>query len=271
MSLPFAVEAGICAADAEARRSLEAAAIDLGAGLEAGYIELRDGLEGEQFKLRAGHYFRFRREMTSSDDDNLAAVPRKQRRMIRIGQRSGLSARVGDDFEIFYDLYARSVRRLGTPVFPLSYFRLLRQLFGDDCVVLTVRHEAKPAAAVLSFFFRDTVLPYYAGSRRDLQSYAPNDFMYWELMRYAARRGMRRFDFGRSKAGTGAFAFKRHWGFQPEPLHYRVHSFSGTDLPERSLDAAPMVALRRLWSCLPLWVTKLAGPAIVRRMGPYYT
>jgi FemAB-related protein (PEP-CTERM system-associated) len=271
MSLPFAVEGGICALDAEAQRGLEAAAIDLGRALETDYVELRDGAESEQFQVRAASYFRFRREMTSSDDDNLARVPRKQRRMIRVGQRSGLKARIGDDFGAFYDLYARSVRRLGTPVFPLSYFQLLRRRFGEECALLTVWHGATPVAAVLSFFFRDTVLPYYAGSRRDLPGFAANDFMYWELMRHAARRGLRRFDFGRSRAGSGAFAFKRHWGFEPEPLHYRVHCFADSELPERSLSTAPIQVLRRFWRYLPLWLTKLAGPPIVRRMGPYYT
>lgn len=272
LSLPFAVEAGICAADGEAQRALEAAALELGRSSGARYLELRDGLEGDGFSVRQGSYFRFRRPFGESDEENLLAVPRKQRRMIRLGQRSGLVARIGtEQLATFHDLYARSVRRLGTPVFARSYFRLLCERFGDACELLTIYRGETPAAAVLSFFFRGAVIPYYAGSRRELYRYGVNDLLYWELMRHARRRGMHTFDFGRSKAGTGAFAYKQHWGFAPEPLRYRVHACGGGDVPERSLGDGPVALLRRGWSRLPLWATKLLGPPIVRRFGAYYT
>jgi len=272
LSLPFAAEAGVCAADAEAQRALEQTAVDLGITLGASYLELRDGLDGEDFVTRTGPYYRFRRELAASDRENLLAVPRKQRRMIRVGQRSGLVVRLGTaDIEAFHDLYARSVRRLGTPVFSCDYFRLLCERFGEACMLLTVHHGGTPAAGVLSFLYKDVVMPYYAGSRRELYRSAVNDFLYWELMREALRRGLRIFDFGRGKRGTGAYAFKQHWGFNPEPLRYRAHPCGRRLAEQRSLDDAPMKWLRRAWSRLPLSLTKLLGPTIVRRFGPYYT
>jgi FemAB-related protein (PEP-CTERM system-associated) len=273
LSLPFAVEGGVCADNDEARRALEAAAVDLGVACGARYLELRDGLEGgEGFRPRPGPYFRFRRALAGSDEDNLRAIPRKQRRMIRVGERAGLQARTGDEhLEAFHDLYARSVRRLGTPVFARAYFRTLCERFGDACVLLTVYREQTPAAAVLSFFFKDTVIPYYAGSRRELGEYAVNDFLYWQLMCLAQRRGARAFDFGRSKEGTGAFDFKRHWGFEPEPMRYRVHACGREGAPERSLGDWPVLWLRRGWRRLPLRLTKLLGPPLVQRFGPHYT
>lgn len=272
LSLPFAVEAGICAADGQAQRALERAAIDLRVDRGATYVELRDGLTGDDFTFRTGPYFRFRREISAADDDNLRAVPRKQRRMIRVAQRHGLVARTGvDDLDAFHDLYARSVRRLGSPVFSRDYFRLLSDRFGAACMLLTVRHGNTPAASVLSFFYKDVVMPYYAGSRHELYRYAVNDFLYWELMRHAARRGARTFDFGRSKEGTGAYAFKQHWGFSAEAMRYRVHPCDDDEIPRRSLNDTAIRLLRRGWSWLPLPVTKLVGPAIVRRFGPHYT
>ncbi len=272
LSLPFAVEAGICADDVEARQALETAAIDLGRECGAAYIELRDGFENSNFVRQESPYHRFRRRLAVSDEENMALVPRKQRRMIRVGQRSGLSARVdGGDIEAFHDLYARSVRRLGTPVFASSYFRLLSERFTDSCVLLTVRHGDTPAAAVLSFVYKDVVMPYYAGSRHELRHCAVNDFLYWELMRYAVRRGIGWFDFGRSKEGSGAYDYKRHWGFAAEPLRYRVHLDGRQHALRRSLHDAPVRLMRSVWSRLPLPLTKLVGPPIVQRFGPYYT
>lgn len=273
LSLPFAVEAGVCAVDVETQRALETAAVDLGVERRASYVELRDGFEpGDGFRPRTGPYFRFRRALSGTDEENLLSIPRKQRRMIRVGERTGLQARAGlDQLEVFHDLYARSVRRLGTPVFSPQYFRVLGERFGEACVLLTVYREGAPAAAVLSFFFKDAVIPYYAGGRRDRGDSGVTDFMYWELMRLALRRGARTFDFGRSKEGTGAFAFKRHWGFEPEPMRYRVHPCGHDAVPERSLGDGPVRLLRQTWSRLPLWLTKLLGPPIVQRFGPHYT
>jgi len=77
-----------------------------------------------------------------------------------------------------------------------------------------------PIAGVMTFFFRDQVVPYYAGSDFNYRRLAPNDFMYWELMRYGRENGYKIFDYGRSKQDTGSYHFKRHWGFEPEPLAY---------------------------------------------------
>jgi FemAB-related protein (PEP-CTERM system-associated) len=272
LSLPFAVEGGVCASDLEAQHALDSAAIALGNACGAMYVELRDGLESSGFHMCEGLYCRFRRPLLATEAENLAAIPRKQRRMIRVGQEHGLESRIGNThLAAFHDLYARTVRRLGTPVFPLCYFQRLVDQFPDDSMLLTVWDDNTPVAGVLSFFFRDTVLPYYAGSRRQYFRHAVNDFMYWELMRAAHARGTRVFDFGRSKKGTGAFDFKRHWGFEPEPLRYRVHTPGGDAIPDRTSNQAAVRLLRTVWSHLPLGVTKLLGPYFVRRYGPYYT
>jgi FemAB-related protein (PEP-CTERM system-associated) len=272
LSLPFAVEAGVCSTDDTARRALERAAADLCRQRGAAFLELRDGLDADGFQQRQGTYYRFRRALRSTDDDNFAAIPRKQRRMIRVGQRHGLVVdRAASDVRAFHDLYARSVRRLGTPVFSPDYFRLLLETFPGRAEILTVSSAGRPVAGVLSFFFGDTVMPYYAGSRPDSRRLAANDVMYWELMRDARRRGLRRFDFGRSKRATGAFDYKRHWGFDAEPLRYRVLSPSGHPVAQRTIDDGPLRLLRWAWSRLPLEVTKILGPPLVRRFGPLYT
>jgi FemAB-related protein (PEP-CTERM system-associated) len=272
LSLPFAIEAGVCAADDAARRALDDAALALSAARGAAFLELRDGLAADGFRTREGVYYRFRRPLQATDEENFAAIPRKQRRMVRVGERNRLSASSDPaDLDAFYDLYARSLRRLGTPVFPRHYFRRLLQTFRDCCTLLTVRAGVRPVAAVLSFRFRDTIMPYYAGSRHEAFRLAANDFMYWELMRDARRRGAREFDFGRSKPGTGAFDFKRHWGFTPEPLRYRVHAPAAAAAAERSIDDRGVRLLRWGWQHLPLACTKLLGPALLRRFGASYT
>jgi FemAB-related protein (PEP-CTERM system-associated) len=272
LSVPFGVDGGVCSADGAAQQALDSAALALGRARGARYVELRDGRAAPGFHVRTGRYARFRRALHADDATELAALRPKRRYMIRLGQRNGLTARVdAADLPVLHDLYALTARRLGTPVFPLRFFRTLVARFPDETVILTVRRDGVPAAAALMFLFGDTACPYYAGSRRDFFRYAVNDFLYWELMRHARRRGARVFDFGRSKVGSGAYLFKCLWGFTPEPMRYRVYAFDADAAPERSSGDANLRRLQQLWSHLPLPLTKLLGPFIVARYGAYYT
>jgi hypothetical protein len=85
------------------------------------------------------------------------------------------------------------------------------------------------------------------------------------LGRDAPRYGL--FDFGRSKTGTGAFAFKKNWGFAPTPLHYRFRLAPGATIPDHN----PLNPKYRLfiaaWKKLPLVVANVLGPPIVRGLG----
>ena len=124
-----------------------------------------------------------------------------------------------------------------------------------------------PIAAVMNFYDRDQVPPYYGGGTFAARQRAGNDFMYWELMRRSCERGIKVFDYGRSKEGTGSFSFKKNWGFEPQPLHYEYHFVRAKALP----DLSPMNPKYRLfieaWKRMPLPLTKLIGPHIVRNLG----
>jgi FemAB-related protein (PEP-CTERM system-associated) len=191
--------------------------------------------------------------------------------MIRRAIRNGLTTRIDGDVAPLHDLYAHTARRFGTPVFPLRFFEALLRRFPEEAMVLTVRHGATPVAAALTLMFDGTIQPYYAGSRSDCFHYAVNDFLYWELMRAGTARGARLFDFGRSKIGSGAFEYKRLWGFDAEPMQYRVATLGASAPPQRSSDDPRLDLAQRMWRRLPLAVTKLLGPFFVARYGPYFT
>jgi FemAB-related protein (PEP-CTERM system-associated) len=133
--------------------------------------------------------------------------------------------------------------------------------------VLTVVHDGQAVSSVMSFFFRDEVLPYYGGGTLAARGVAANDWMYWEVMRRAAERGCRIFDFGRSKTGTGAFSFKTHWGFEPEPLHYEYRLLRGRALPEVNPLNPKFKLFIAAWKRLPLPVANVVGPWIARDLG----
>ncbi len=268
ISNAFCVHGGPLAECANVRDLLAGEAHRLARSLKAGGVEFRSsGNSAAGWEARTGIYANFRRDMSDNVEANLKAVPRKQRAMIRKGIANGLTSVVDDDVDRLHHIYAQSVRNLGTPVFPRRYFRLLKQQFGNACDVITVVAGERPIASVLNFYFRKEVLPYYGGGTPDARHLAGNDFMYWEVMRRACERGFQVFDFGRSKVGTGACDFKRNWGFEPTPLTYEYLALGQRKMGEvNPLNPKYRIAIN-LWKRLPLPVTKLVGPVIVRSIG----
>ena len=275
ISAPFCVYGGPLAEDGATAAALAGAAGALLAPSRAGALELRYReppaeaavLDAAGWITRPGLYVTFRKPIAPDDDANLQAIPRKQRAMVRKAIQRGLMSETGRDADALHAIYAESVRNLGTPVFARRYFRLLLEVFGAAADVLTVRDGGTAIAAVLNFWFRDEVLPYYGGGTAAARLRAGNDFMYWEVMRRARARGCRVFDFGRSKEGTGSFAFKHNWGFAPTPLDYRFLLAPGRAVPEINPLNPKFRLFIAAWKRLPLPVTKLLGPPIVRGTG----
>ena len=267
VSVPFGVYGGIVAENDEARRALRDAAESLARRLGVGVLELRNRARLNEDWPCKTLYVTFRRELDADPEVNLQRVPRKQRAMIRKGIKAGLTSEIDADIERFYPLYAESLRNLGTPVFSRRLFRSLREVFGEHCEVLTVLHEGRAVASVMSFYFRDEVLPFYGGGSSAARDLAANDFMYWELMRRAAERGVRIFDYGRSKCDTGSYSFKKHWGFEPAPLFYECLLVRAQELPAVHALNPRYATLIGMWKRLPLPLANLIGPLISKNLG----
>jgi len=267
ISTPFCVYGGAIG-EPLACTALEEEACRLAEDLGVDYLELRH-LERRHptWPARDDLYVTFRKALHPDPERNLAAVPRKQRAMIRKGEQAGLHAVEERGVDRFFRVYSESVRNLGTPVFPKRWFRALREVFGEACSVLTVYRGAEPVASVMSFHFRDEVLPYYGGGTRAARALRANDYMYWEVMRRACQRGARVFDYGRSKVGTGSYRFKKHWGFEPQPLHYEYHLVKARRVPDLNPLNPKYRAAAAVWKRLPLPLTRILGPMIARSLG----
>ena len=268
ISAPFCVYGGVAALDEGSAQALIGAACDLAERLGVDYLELRHRERRvPPWPCKDSLYVTFRKAMGPDHEANLLAIPRKQRAMVRKGIKHQLTSAVDPGVERFFPIYADNVRRLGTPVFARRYFAMLCETFGSDCDVITVSHGDTPVSSVLNFYFRDEVLPYYGGGSAHARTVAGYDFLYWEVMRRACDRGYRLFDFGRSKRGTGAFSFKKNWGFEPEPLYYEYHLARAKQIPEIN----PLNPKYRLfiqgWKRLPTPVANLMGPWISRSLG----
>jgi FemAB-related protein (PEP-CTERM system-associated) len=265
VSVPYGVYGGICASSEAAREALVNGARELALRTKADYVELRHRIGQELDLPTKSLYVTFSRPIAPTEEENLSAIPRKQRRMTRQGAKHGLRPEFGmHHLDRFYDVYAHSVHSLGSPVFPRRLFHAIRQEFGKECELLTIWKDSTPVSGVLTILFEDQVLPYYGGARQEALPLAVNDFMYWELLCHAAKAGYRSFDFGRSREGTGAYNFKRHWGFEPVPLPYQYVLLKGGRMPDLSPSNPKMHLAVEAWKRIPLLLTKLVGPVLTK-------
>lgn len=267
VSNPFCVYGGVATEDEAARAALDAAAQQLARDLRVGHLEYRQLKPFHADWPSQDLYFTFRKAIDPDVEANMLAIPRKQRAMVRKGIKNELVAEIDPNVDRFFRLFADNVKRHGTPALPKRYFALLKNVFGPDCEVLSVLHQGRVISTVLTFYFRDEVLPYYAGDTEDARNLAANDFKYWELMRRGCERGYKLFDYGRSKRGTGQFDFKKNWGFEPQPLHYEYFLVNAPRVPEHNPTNPKYRLFIEMWKRLPTPVANALGPHIVKHLG----
>ena len=270
VSSGFAVGGGILAEDETSAAELAGAAWKLAGDLGCPEVELRGGPVPLGWERREGVYANFKRPLHENEEAELKAVPRKQRAEIRKALKNDLTVETGNqarDRDAHYAVYAESVRNLGTPVFPRAMFEAVLDGFGDEADILTVRHEGRPAASVLSLYFGGAVMPFWGGGTFEARALRANELAHFALMNHARDRGCTHFDFGRSKIGTGAFHYKKNWGFEPEPLVYARRIAEGSEARETNPDTPKYRLKVALWKRLPLPVANRIGPMLSRGLG----
>lgn len=267
VSSGFAVGGGPLAETGKTGRHLARRASELAARLSCASVELRGGDVPREWPVVEGKHAGFVTDLAASDEAQLLAIPRKQRAEVRKSLDIDFTVSVGTaeaDRAAHYAVYAESVRNLGTPVFPRSLFATVLDQFGDQADILTVHHQGVPVASVLSLYHGDAVMPYWGGGTFAARALRANERMYYELMLHARRRGYDRFDFGRSKVGSGPYSYKKNWGFEPEPLRYGLWAAPGAEARNVDPTSESYSARIALWKKLPLPLANLLGPPIAR-------
>lgn len=265
VSVPYAVYGGILANDGDAERALLAAVTAAADRHDAKYVELRSRQAGVLGLAENDLYVTFERRLPATAGECLNTIPRKSRASVRNGRtKFGLVSEFSNDFTHLYDLYALNVRRLGSPTFPFRFLLALEREFGAAMAVQHTLFEGRVVAAVLTFWYRDIAVPYYSGCDDTYFFTQCNNVMYCDLMEAAVARGCSRFDFGRSRRGAGPYQFKVNMGFEPEALHYQYVLRKLHEVPRINPSNPKFELPRRIWSRLPLGVTKAVGPRLLR-------
>lgn len=260
---------GIIADNKEIQKELIEFAIGFSKRNNAEFLELRY-LHDQGLDLpEKGLYVAYIKELERSDADILKAIPRKSRASIRNGyKRYSLYSRVHTGvlidrhLDILYGLYTRNTRLLGSPIFPRSFFREI--LRNKNAGILTIYLKSTPISSVIFFNYGDTLTAYLSGADNRYNYTNMNNIMYYELMKYALKRGFKHIDLGRSRKGAGSGKFKENMGFKSQQLHFYFHLNNGEQIPNVSPSNKKYGFLIRVWSRLPLFLTRILGPKLIK-------
>jgi FemAB-related protein (PEP-CTERM system-associated) len=265
VSLPFLNDGGPLGASTACRRLVDEAVTDArrsGADLLEFRTRSPAGLEDQL--ATASRKITVTLELPSSADALSRSFPSKLRSQIRRPIKDGLTARFGlDQREPFYEVFARTMRDLGTPVLPGAWFERIAATFPGLVVFGVVYRGDQPVAGGCGFVWRDEFEMTWAASLREHRAVAPNMLLYWSFMEQMIGREVRVFNFGRCSPGGGTHHFKQQWGGTDVPLPWRQYAPGGRTATPSPDDPAFSWG-PRLWRRLPLPIANRLGPRLVR-------
>ena len=262
VSMPFLNYGGPVGTE-PARRALARRATDLARELGVDLLELR-----ARSDLETGEN---RRKVTvlkslpdSRDELWEDGLRSKVRSQVRRPMKEGMEVRFGPDrLDAFYRVFSTTMRDLGTPVLPRSFFETIRDHLGASSLFATVELDGEPLAAGCGLFYDAELEITWAGASREHSRLAPNMLLYWGMMEEGVRRGMDVFNFGRCTPDSGTHRFKRQWGTEDEPLPWLQWSPSGVSSTPNP-DSPKYRFATDVWSRLPVGVANRLGPLLSR-------
>ena len=264
VSMPFLDDGGICADNDQIRSHLFYEALRLYEGQKANFLDLRHRHADNLASPRGGKKVMMILDLLDDPDEMWKRFDAKLRNQVRKASKSGLTAGWSskEGLSDFYKIFAANMRDLGSPVHSHDFFGAILDEFSDSAKIMLVRKDGLVIGAAVCLFFKGSMIVPWASSLREYFSLCPNNLLYWEMVRWGCENGYRRFDFGRSSPDSGTYRFKKQWGAQEEPLHWQCVSRKIGRVAMPHADDARYRLIVRLWSHLPLSITKFVGPLL---------
>lgn len=268
VSVPFVNYGGLLCDSQQAQRALLEAAEKVRSSCRADHVELRHlgfglpGLPSRQHKVT------MILPLVGDVESQWTGFNAKLRNQVRKAEKSGLTSRVGglELLDDFYDVFARNMRDLGTPVYAKGFFGKVLTVLPETTRIIAVRSDGNTIAAGIVSRYRKTAEMPWASSIAEFKPLCPNNMLYWEAIRRAIADGCTGFDFGRSTPNEGTYNFKKQWGAEPVQLHWQYLLEAGKELPELNPKNPKYEAAIKVWKRLPVAFTRLIGPGIVRNI-----
>ena len=268
VSLPFFNYGGISSDRPFIHNELLQAAIKIGQEVRASFIEFRSDRPYENGLPVKTSKVSMQLKLSCSSSDLWDSLPSKLRSQVRRPQKEKMVPKTGreDELESFYHVFSINMRDLGTPVYSKRFFKNILTAFPDSTCICSIYQVKVPVASAFLVESGGRVEIPWASSLRSFNQYSPNMLLYWSVLQWACDRGFRVFDFGRSTPDEGTYRFKAQWGAKPVQLYWYYWMREGGPLPQLNPKNKNYQMAIKLWRSLPVSITKIIGPSIVKNL-----
>ena len=269
VSMPYFNYGGVVADSENIATQLVDAAIALANKLDVSHIQFRSSHANmsEQFHLST-HKVNMVLDLPETPELLGKAIGSKRRSQIKRPTREGVEHKFGgiELLDDFYEVFCINMRDLGTPVYSKSFFKHILETFKDNSLICVVYWQGKPVSTGFLMHYKGKLEIPWASTVRYANRISVNMYLYWQILSYAIESGFTQFDFGRSSIDAGTYKFKKQWGAQPQQCYWYHYVPEGKKLPDLSPDNETFGLAIKVWQKLPMWITKVIGPSIVKNL-----
>jgi serine/alanine adding enzyme len=268
VSMPFLNYGGVLADDETSRNLLLDEAIRIAKDLKVDHVEFRqEGPLLNGFPVKTAKVS-MRLDLPGSHDQLWKSFPSKLRSQIKVPQKAGMVARIGrlEELDSFYDVFSVNMRSLGTPVYPKRFFQAILEQFPESTWICSVYAGNKAVASGFLAGHKHRLEIPWASSLRKYNRSSPNMLLYWSCLKFACDNGFDLFDFGRSTPEESTYKFKEQWGASPSPMPWAYWVRDQGPIPDITPRNRKYHLAIEIWKRLPLHVTKMLGPRIIRNI-----
>ena len=267
ISLPYLNYGGILAEDSEVEKALLKEAISLAKEEKVDFIELRHIEKKDYLNLKTKtSKVTFFLKLPESSEILWKSFKSKLRSQIKRAMKENMEVKFGkfEELNNFYNIFAKNMRDLGTPVYTKRFFENILKEFPENSIICSVYYKDKAIASAFLWSFKDTLEIPWASSIRKYNRLAPNMLLYWSILKFGCNKKFKYFDFGRCTPNTGTYKFKTQWGGEEKQLFWDYWLKDRDDLPEINPKNPKYKIFIKIWQKLPVFITKIIGPPIVK-------
>lgn len=156
-------------------------------------------------------------------DEMLMDFEHKVRKNLKKANKAGLKIEIdesGERIEEFLDIYYGTMDRNEAKsnfFFPESFFKTINEM-TNNFVYIHVIHEDKVISTELVLFGSENCYSFLGGTHSDFFNLRPNDFLKFEIIKWAKNKGLERFILGGGYGeDDGIFRYKK--SFAPNGIH----------------------------------------------------
>ncbi len=268
VALPFTDTCDPLCADKTGFKELFRNAVELGKVRGWEYLEFRGGQKLFGRMTPSVSFYGHALDVAANENAFFGMLKSPVRRAIRKAEKMGVRVEISRDLtdvKSFYTLHCLARKKHGLPPQPFSFFKNIHKhvLAKNLGIVVLARSKKTPVAGSIFFNSGPSAIYKFGASDENFQHLRGNNLVFWEAIRWLAKHGAKKLDFGRtSMSNEGLRRFKLGWNATEKKIDYFRYSLQQEKFISASDESSGWH--NRVFQALPLLASRMIGRVLYR-------